>query len=932
MTKPGSFLRATRRRGAVVATRVLQSTSHRTVAFVGAGVLALALGAGALTVIEVSEQTAREADVRLENHAVATAQDVAALFANASRDVRLARKNATYVSVLSDTWTAVTNAEQSTIDGGLTYIGNRYHVDEICLIRSTGAEVGRWNGGVSAPVGTLSTNEKANPFFAPAMALADDQTYVTDPYISPDSGRWVYGFATPVVLPSGVATGVLHFEIPLVRLAELAASEPFGTDGTTYIVDRAGRVIVAPRGDAFGTSGDAAGSRTPLPTVGDASTQGWRDVLASAVGSGADGVVTSVSDSGNDAVRIAATSVAGTDLIVVSTSPYSALYADVDRTRLNLLATVGPLLLVLVALSVWFSRRLWRANRGLRAAGIASGQLASIVASADDAILSVDPHGRIATWNAAAETMYGRRTRDVVGSRLDDLFEAERAADVPHLLEAVVVGGHVERLETIHQLGDGSAVHVWLTMSPIQDAEGAPIGASVIVRDITDRKRLEEELAHQALHDSLTGLPNRELFQDRLRQSLQPVRSRPEAIGNHALLFIDLDDFKLINDTLGHRTGDELLIAVAARLRDAIRTTDTAARLGGDEFTILLENVTDEAEAEAAADRILEALRRPFELGDHQVVVTASVGIAFGSAGRDRPDDVLRSADTALYEAKGRGKGRHETYHQAMNVRAWRRLEVENQLRLAIARGQLRLHYQPIIDLAAQRVAGLEALIRWQHPTRGLVPPADFIGLAEQTGLIVQLGAFVRETAIADLAALRRTPAGAHLTMSINASPRELVQTGMAESVGALLTRHGVPGDALRIEITEGAALDGEQSAGTIRALRQLGVRISIDDFGRGYASLGSFRELEIDGLKIDRAFVDGVGQEREDTAIVTAAIAFGKALDVEVTGEGIETPEQLAALRALGCQYGQGFLFSRPVPLDEIVPLLGSIEERGVA
>jgi EAL domain-containing protein (putative c-di-GMP-specific phosphodiesterase class I) len=312
--------------------------------------------------------------------------------------------------------------------------------------------------------------------------------------------------------------------------------------------------------------------------------------------------------------------------------------------------------------------------------------------------------------------------------------------------------------------------------------------------------------------------------------------------------------------------------------------------------------------------------------------VSASIGIAFGAAGRDRPDDVLRSADTALYEAKGQGKGRHETYHQAMNVRAWRRLEVEHELRLAIAREELRLHYQPIIDLEAQRIAGFEALIRWQHPTRGLVPPNEFIGLAEQTGLIVQLGAFVRERAVADLAFLRRGPSGRHLTMSVNASPRELSQPALAESVAKLLDRHGLTGDALRIEITEGAALDGEHSAATIHALRELGVRISIDDFGSGYASLGSFRDLEIDGLKIDRAFVDGVGRERDDTAIVTAAIAFGKALDVDVTGEGIETADQLAALRALGCRYGQGFLFSRPVPLDEVAALIDDIAQRGIA
>jgi diguanylate cyclase (GGDEF)-like protein/PAS domain S-box-containing protein len=934
---PGDVVRATPSRGVGVATRLLSSARRRPVVFLGAGILALALGAGAITVVEVSDQTAREADVRLDRHAEAIAQDVAALFANASRDVRLARRNPTYDSVLSNTWTAVTSAERATVDTSLTYVANRYRVDEICLIRSTGAEVGRWNGGSTAAPADLSVDESGNPFFEPAMRLTDDQVFVTDPYVSPDSGRWVYGFATPVVIASGVPTGVLHFEIPLARLAEVVADEPFGTAGLTVVVDREGRIVSAPLGAPLRTGSaidvaQVAAPNTPLPTVADAMTAGWRAAFDAAIAGGDVAPLTTVADAGDQPIRVASHAVPGTGLFVVSVSPFHALYADVDRTRLNLIATVGPLLLILVALSVWYSRRLTRANIGLQLAGIATSQLASIVESADDAIVRVEPDGRISTWNAAAESMYGRSATSVIGSRLDTLFVPERAGEVPRLLESVIVGNRVERLETVHRLANGDAVDVWLTLSPIRDASGEAIGASVISRDITDRKRLEEELAHQALHDSLTGLPNRELFQDRLRQSLQPVRSRPEAIGHHALLFLDLDDFKLINDTLGHRIGDELLIAVAARLREAIRATDTAARLGGDEFTILLENVTDEAEAIAAAERIIDALRQPFELGDHQVVISASIGIAFGAAGQDRPDDVLRSADTALYEAKGRGKGRHETYHQAMNVRAWRRLEVENELRLAIARNELKIHYQPIVDLEAGRVAGLEALIRWQHPTRGLVPPGEFIGLAEQTGLIVQLGAFVRERAIGDLAALRRVHGGSDLTMSVNVSPRELGQPALADAVAALLARHGVPGDALRIEITEGAALDGEHSATTIRALRALGVRISIDDFGRGYASLGSFRELEIDGLKIDRAFVEGVGREREDTAIVTAAIAFGRALDVDVTGEGIETPEQLDALRALGCRYGQGFLFSKAVPLEEVRALLGDVRRRDVA
>jgi diguanylate cyclase (GGDEF)-like protein/PAS domain S-box-containing protein len=606
---------------------------------------------------------------------------------------------------------------------------------------------------------------------------------------------------------------------------------------------------------------------------------------------------------------------------VVSVSPFNSLYADVARTRLNLVVTVGPLVLLMVLVTVWFGNRLSRTNRRLAATSRASSELASIVHSADDAILSVEPDGRVATWNAGAEATYGLAERDAVGKRLDILFAPNEGEDVPSLLEAVMAGASVERHDAVHHRADGSRLTVSMTVSPISDDSGAVIGASVIARDVSDRKKLEDELARQALHDSLTGLPNRVLFQDRLRQSLHRVRHQDPATGRHAVLFVDLDDFKRINDTLGHRMGDELLVAVAARLREAIRGVDTAARLGGDEFTVLLENVGDEADADRAADRILDELRRPFELDGHQIVVSASIGIAFGASGTDDPDDVLRCADTALYEAKARGKGRHETYHSTMNVTAWHRLELESELRLAILRGEFVVHYQPIVELDGGRIVEIEALVRWQHPTRGLIGPGEFIPLAEQTGQIRAIGEFVLDAACRQLIEWqRRVPHAAALVVSVNDSPRDLIRPGFADDVSATLSRHGLSGNRLKLEITEGTTLDSDAAGDALRALQALGIRVSIDDFGTGYSSLGYFRHLPINGLKIDRVFVDGLGIEREDTAIVTAAIAFGLALDVEVIGEGIETELQLTRLRELGCRLGQGFLFSRPVPGSELV------------
>jgi diguanylate cyclase (GGDEF)-like protein/PAS domain S-box-containing protein len=898
---------------------------RRPVALVSAAIAALALVAGAITVFQFGEQNRREADDRLVQHTSAVATSLSNLFASASRDLRLARTNSTYDSALGNAPGELSAEQRSLIEGSISYVGDRYHVDEICLIRSSGVETARWNGGQVAAVSDLSPDESGNPFFKPAINLPLDSVFVTDPYVSPDSARWVYGFATPIVLKDGSRAGVLHFEIPVQRLVDELAAQPFGAQGYAVLVDRAGQVLSHPdlanMRAAAGLSTDVATAAFPLPS--QSGSVAWRDVVTAALADPSGTALADFSDQHGPA-RVAYEAVPGTSLLVLTVSPNSELYADVDRARLNLMLTAGPLVLLIVVVSSWFATRLQGSNRRLAAASLASSQLASIVESADDAILSLRPDGRIATWNDGARAMYGLTSTDVVGERLDVLFPGNAGSELPPILERVMIGEQVERFETVHQRADSSHFDVWLTFSPIRDEAGQTVAASVVARDISEQKRLEAELAHQALHDSLTGLPNRALFRDRLGHSLvRQRRTSQTTTGRHAVLFVDLDDFKVINDTLGHQTGDELLVAVAGRLQETLREGDTAARLGGDEFTILLENVTSEADAQHAAARLLESLRQPFDLDGHQVVVSASIGIAFGESGVDKPDDLLRAADTALYEAKGQGKGRHETYQQTMNVRAWRRLQLESELRLALSRDELRVHYQPIVELESGRITAVEALVRWQHPSRGLIPPGEFIPLAEQTGLIVEIGEFVLRTACAQVAQWGGLPQAAGLILSVNVSPRELVRPGFVDGVAGVLASTGLPGDRLKLEITESATLEGDAAIAALRGLQELGARIAIDDFGTGYSSLGYFRDLPIDGLKIDRAFIDGLGSEREDTAIVTAAIAFGRALEVEITGEGIETAEQLARLRELGCRLGQGFLFSRPVPAADMRKLL---------
>jgi diguanylate cyclase (GGDEF)-like protein/PAS domain S-box-containing protein len=929
-----------RRRTRGVLRAVGRTVVRRPVVVVSTAIAALAVTAGAILFIQVGDQTAREAEARLARHVAEQSGRIESLHIQAQRDIRLARRNSVLEEVMAKPLTEVTAGDRVHINAALTYVGERYAVDEMCLILANGTELGRWDHGQTYPPEELSTEELVNnPGVTPTLERPDDSVYVVpEPYVSPDTGRWVTAFLTPVVIDGGRRAGVLHFEIPIQRFADELAGDPFGETDYSFILDRAGRLLVHPDIADFrrasGLPTDAADSAFPLATA--LGSNSWRAAVQAAQAS-PDGIVSF--DQAGEGYRLQFQAVKGPDWILGTVVPADDLYAAVERARLNLVVTIGPLILLMVVISAWFAGRLSRTNRWLAAANAALGeatratsQLAAIVRSADDAIFSIDGDGTITTWNSAAAEMYHVTAVEAVGAPMARLFPVERQGDLPPLLSAVLNGQPVERYETVLQRADGTTFDAWLTFSPIGEDAELVTGVSVIARDISDRKRLEEELAHQALHDALTGLPNRVLFQDRLRESLhRNVGPKRPVTGRHAILFIDLDDFKVINDTLGHRIGDELLVAMARRLEECLRAGDTAARLGGDEFTVLLHNVVGVEDAQRAAERILLELGQPFELEGHQVVVSASIGIALGAPGVDDPDDLLRSADTALYEAKGQGKGRHETYHDTMNVRAWRRLELEAELRHAIRDKQLKVYYQPIVDIASGAISEVEALVRWDHPDRGLLLPGEFLPVAEQTGLIIEVGNLVRETALHDLARWQASHPGlGSLSMCLNVSPRELARPGFADGMSAMLTRSAIPADRVVIEITESAMLEGETALDALRSLRAIGVRVWIDDFGTGYSSLGYFSDLPLDGLKIDRVFVDGLGSRPEHTAIITAALAFAEALGLDVVGEGIETDDQRSGLADLGCHLGQGFLFSRPMDFEHLGELLAKQDGGG--
>ncbi|MGH2902057.1 MAG: putative bifunctional diguanylate cyclase/phosphodiesterase [Solirubrobacteraceae bacterium] len=472
---------------------------------------------------------------------------------------------------------------------------------------------------------------------------------------------------------------------------------------------------------------------------------------------------------------------------------------------------------------------------------------------------------------------------------------------------------------------DGRAVWVRDEAALVTDAEGR-LRWHGVISDVTDRKLAEAELErraelirYQAVHDPLTSLPNRALFQDRLVQAL----ARPGA--QIAVVLLDIDNFKLVNDSLGHSAGDELLMEIAPRLQTALRPGDTIARLGGDEFVVLLEEIPDERSAAQVAERIVDAFEAPFQLSAGEHFAKASLGIAIAGAEGSEPASLIRDADAAMYQAKAHGRARFEIFDHAMRERTVERLSVENDLRRALDRQELRVLYQPIVSLRDSSIASVEALLRWRHPERGLLPPTDFIAVAEESGLIESIGRFVLDTACSQAAcwhALR--PDSRPLGISVNLSVRQLTQRDFQGTIAAVLADSGIEPSSLCLEITESVLLEEPHGvADTIRRLSRLGVRFILDDFGTGYSSLAYLAGLPIDGLKVDQSFVRALGADERSTAITTAIVRMAQALSLEVVAEGIEATHQLRALRTLGCELGQGYLFHRPLSADTVTELL---------
>jgi diguanylate cyclase (GGDEF)-like protein/PAS domain S-box-containing protein len=543
------------------------------------------------------------------------------------------------------------------------------------------------------------------------------------------------------------------------------------------------------------------------------------------------------------------------------------------------------------------------------------------------ALVSTD--GRWLQVNRALCNIVGYTEEEMLASDFQSLTHAHDvdmvSRHVAKLLADKVSSSPIEK-RYIHKLGH--TIWALLSASLVRDSKSGGSRLIFQIQDITDRKRAEEKLAHDAFHDALTDLPNRALFMDHLKLAMARVERHSQQM--FALLFLDLDRFKVINDSLGHMVGDQLLVAIAKRLEKRLRPFDTIARLGGDEFTILLEEIKSTEEAIELTERIQNGLMEPFKIGNHEIFASASIGITLSSSQYKKTEDVLRDADTAMYTAKSLGKARYALFDQSMHDRALQTLQLETDLRRAVERQEFFVVYQPIVSLETARLIGFEALVRWQHPERGLVSPADFIPLAEETGFIIPIGQWVLEESCRQLRLWKESvPKDLPLTISVNLSGKQFAQNNLIGQITDTLSSTGIDPHDLKLEITESVVVENiETATEMLNQLRAIGIQLSIDDFGTGYSSLSYLHRLPIDTLKIDRSFITQMIKNNENSEIVRTIVSLAKNLGMSLIAEGVETVEQLQQLQQLGCDNGQGYLFSKPVTEEVATQIVKQIEQ----
>jgi diguanylate cyclase (GGDEF)-like protein/PAS domain S-box-containing protein len=574
-------------------------------------------------------------------------------------------------------------------------------------------------------------------------------------------------------------------------------------------------------------------------------------------------------------------------------------------------------------------RSIWHAlerTRTLEALRVSEERYSLAARAANDGLWDWDVRSDRIYFSPRWKAMLGREEHEI-GDRADDGFNLTHPEDLDRLKQAIAahLRGQTPLLEVEHRMRHKDGGYRWMLTRgmAIWAADGMPCRIAGSLTDITARKAAEERLERNALYDGLTGLPNRVMLMDRLRRALE--RAKRHADYQFGVLFLDFDRFKVVNDSLGHKIGDQLLVGIAQRLTGCVRTEDTVARLGGDEFVVLIDYIADAGDAAQVAERIQRALAAPFDLSGHEVFTSVSIGIALSMTGYEEAETVMRDADMAMYRAKSSGRARYELFDSEMHARAVALLRLETDLRRAIEREEFEIHYQPIVALAGGYVIGFEALVRWRHPQRGLVPPSEFLPVAEETGLMAQIDRWVLQRACRQLAEWQALfPAQPPLSISVNLSSRDFSQPDLADRIEQELRAAALDGHSLRLEITESAIMEhSEVAADMFERLRRMGVQVYIDDFGTGYSSLSYLHRFPVATLKIDRSFVSRMSSSGENAKIIQTIVMLARDLGMNVIAEGVETSEQCDHLRALRCEYGQGFFFSRPLDDAAVEELL---------
>src|SRR5215207_3648578 len=625
--------------------------------------------------------------------------------------------------------------------------------------------------------------------------------------------------------------------------------------------------------------------------------------------------------SGLDLLREAGGEGRGAPMILLTGQGGDEVDAEAMRAGAADYLVKGSLDAPLLGRSIRYAVERARASRALRES---EERYHRLVELSPDAIL-VHAEGEIVFVNGAGLKLLGADTGEqIVGRPIKEFVRHDRQDGVGRRIYGAA--GDVSDAAFLEEKlvrSDGTEVCVEAAAVPFVYKDGPAV--QVVARDISRRKEMEERLLHDAFHDALTGLPNRALFMDHLELAVERAK-RPRKRYLFAVLFLDLDRFKVINDSLGHTMGDQVLVATAARIQKCLRHLDTVARFGGDEFAVLLDGVEDANDTIRVAQRLQREVTTPINVGGHEVFTSVSIGIALSNTGYERPEDVVRDADTAMYRAKAAGKSRYEIFDTGMHSRAVALLKLETDLRRAVEREEFVVHYQPIVSLSDDSVRGFEALVRWRHPERGLVSPSEFIPVAEETGLIIPLGRWVLREACRQMHQLQAASAGPRpLSLSVNLSGKQFMQLDLVGQVKEILQETGFDPRRLQLEITESSVIENTETVTEmLLQLRALGIRLSMDDFGTGYSSLSYLHRFPIHTLKIDRSFVSGGDAENE---IVRTIIMLARNMGMDIVAEGVETKEQLAYLKELKCEYGQGFLFSRPLDLDAACRLL---EEAG--